>query len=194
MDLDRLIERIDEFFLDKIFQRFSDGFQKLTGKTCFFLAKVSFLLAAGFFELSAINGLYQTRYANWLITAIIVCLGIVMLFRIIQITGRWESRYVNGKQPVINIRRIILQFPRVVLLSATAGMSVGYLTGCLSLKSSPFDSIMRLLICCHFSIFIGLYFQSCDPLPPAKSWLKKLLKSFNNCQKELQPCKEACRS
>lgn len=194
-----MLYKLDGFLMDKVFQKFSHWFQKLTGKTCFWLTKTCygssllFLVLMGVFnflvrqEPSLVKFNIALDIIFWLLVGIIYA---SMIISIIRSCDREEKDFFSAKEASVNIRRITLTLPRIsafLVCSMVIGfMAVIILFFARSHIFYPIPVCLSLLFWAIFTIF-AVYFRCCTPLPLCKSKVKEWQESF---KKRLKPVLE----
>jgi uncharacterized membrane protein len=166
-----IIEAIDSFLLEKVFQKFSDFFQMATGMTCFFLAKIAIILSFASWVIFVISDPDDNPY-----------LLIISLFTLYLAYNAWKLTAIadvaewqmNEGRRMKNPAALAL-FPLRFLSLLIFPLS---LIGALSLRGHDgWISDLRLLYLTAFVMFevIWIYFFSCTPLPPGESKVKQWL-------------------
>lgn len=172
----KFFEALDGFILDKIFQRVSDFFQKTTGKTCFFLARIVFILSASILALVVISKIYLYKDSGFMMVGFIFFVPAIALC--LETAGYIQSEEKEffdgdrGEQMANSLRirlfpvRVFIWFWDIYLFSLMYG---------------EYADCPLAAICFHgyyLSLTVSIYLASCNPLPPGKSkigeWVKAL--------------------
>src|SRR3989338_4760467 len=169
----------DRWFLEK-FEKFSHRFQKLTGKDCFWLAKV----CIGFGVLTSLwnsNLVWKYGHGNdkdilaiWIFGFIY---GLMLVSYLPMIYSCEEEVKNNQMKNCANPMRLWC-YPRFFIIWIPCCIMVP-LTFFLLKEFVPSASgVLRIVGSTVFLWFIPtVYFLACDPLPSAKSKVRKWLKN-----------------
>jgi len=163
---------IDDILLDKIFQRISNFFQRTTGLTCFFLAKIA-IVASWSAMVIWIFTLPDLHYLLRILLAI--CSLIYLLIVWVHLNAYDEKEDALSSRVNVMNSSVITDFPIRMLawffLITTSISSEG---------RQPYLISSRYLRICLVFVVVYLYFASCTPLPPGKSRIRKWLESLGN--------------
>lgn len=160
---------IDVFLLEKIFQRISNFFQKVTGLTCFFLAKVS---AIGTWSAMVVS-IYSIPDINlWLRIFLMICsvFYLLIVWFLIDLWDRREKELAE-KEGVRNPAAIIWFEVRVL---SWLFLVLLFIATTRQRDSQWYISFLYLRISMAFVVLYA-YFASCTPLPPCKSLIQKFI-------------------
>lgn len=165
-----MFNSVDSFLMNYA-QKFSEKFQKLTGRTCFFLASMCLAVdaAIGFFRLFIIHKDLER----------IIILFTSLIILVLAVIEYFEDKSFNRKKFDGYVNHLII-----------AGRSLRFfclsmcLIFCLVAIISKDYSVNNLLRDSGFVAFtLATYFGSCTPLPPKKSkireWLEAGQKAFS---------------
>src|SRR3989344_6270197 len=167
-----MLQEIDSFLIDEVFQPLAHKFQRLTGKTNFWLAKWCGIMTAisGISFATALYYKYETPGLFFLGVAILYAFW--MLITIIYA----EIKDQSIPDHFLNTDRIRYVPDRMVILLLLLVSSI--------ILPSLFLKVEGLFL--ELSIIFGwwsIYFMSCTPLPPGTSkfrkWLNRLLWKLN---------------
>lgn len=148
-----ILVKVDDFLIDQVFQKFSDKFQKATGKNCYFLAKQLHLLGGMFFSLLSIREVFSIKFMA--VVGVICCFyGAYYCHHLEKVPF---NGFMNPNRPWA-IKRIIL----LILYSTTSIIAIRHS-----------DLILPGL---SISLLCGAYFGDCTPFPPCQSKIKELFK------------------
>lgn len=172
----------DQRLLDK-FERFSHWWQKTFGQDCFWLARMAAILFSLSLLVFVISEIWW-RKPNGKIGAELWLLewipGYLLFSWIEQVDKKVHKMHIRSlanqlKMELIYIR-IFLLFTVPIYIAATF-----YVLS----TTAPYVPIIYRLIGAHFYLWLipTFYFISCDPLPPAKSKVRKWLESFTTAIK-----------
>ena len=157
MNMLQILQKIDDFLFDHIFQKFADWFQIETGKSCFFLARI---LCWGLivFETAKLVFTYTSTRVVILPIEIFLLLSVITMYQKMEkISYRNPNTMNPGRIDMTNFA-VRLSFIIVFLYLLIEHLVWGSL-----------DKSLMLLFGC---LIMYLYFISCTPKPP--SLFKKL--------------------
>ncbi len=150
--------KIDNYLIDHRFEPFAHKFQRLTGKTNFWLAKVSWVILV----LSALSVMGSAAY----VFGPVLALCLVLIFK--KLTATEKEFFAEQSNHMNDLRISMLQ-------SRASGLMVfcpTYLF--IFLLSGHLEWIFI-----SFTTLSGPYFAACTPLPPGTSkfrqWVNKML-------------------
>jgi len=163
-----MLAKVDGAIFDLLFQPFSDWFQRVTGKSCFFLSKVSFVVS-----IFALIG--DAAYHNF--SLVIMAFNTVLIMLIggtiySKIENERNFDFSSDGERFMNPKRISIKemHSRIIWLAATLLFLLPVLV------YHKIGEAWFPLFALFYSI--GLYFNACTPLPPSKSkvriWADKL--------------------
>ena len=175
MNFIQKLEKIDEFLRNGV-EAFSHKFQILTGKNCFFLARMMLVIAICI----SFVGIYcsykdETKFVG----LVIACTGygVIILFSsfLIYSFKIKEKIYMEllkrgFRNPEALDRTRIINFLSVLYLSISCPFA------CYNIPAHPVFLIFMPVA--MIFVIISLYFISCTPLPPATSKVKQWINSF----------------
>lgn len=182
--MSNILEQIDNFQLDNIFEPISQKYQRLTGKNCFFLARVMCDAEIIFYFVIIVlcfNDL--KRFFDSMMIVFIMSLFAYKRkhsIRILEISS--EKQLKNGMK---NSNRISAYFLRLYTLAA-AIIVIFIITSSWSiLIKDPLYFRIVIIWGINFQLqHIEECFASCTPLPPGtskvKQWLKNMKESLSN--------------
>lgn len=192
--MSNIFELIDNFQLDNIFEPIQQKFQRLTGKNCFFLARMFAGVQGALWILIAIlffvhNGV-EIHPQSYILVGILNFLFVFMLLiQIINITLTMMFLKVIEEDPnkiikkgLCNPLRLLLFKKRIEkIFSLFLNTTFFLILVGLQYIFSKFGICYTLILL--FRI-IEIYFISCTPLPPetskVKQWLKNMKESLSN--------------
>lgn len=184
-----IFEAADAFLLEKVFQKFSNFFQKTTGKTCFFLAKIAIILSSSFMIISVVAIPDKNFLPLLIFLALVYACIIWCLTNLIDSKERRifkSGAFVNHGKLALFPLRLLSWF--LLLLEIIICRGKGW--------EKHMTSARYLQICAAFFI-CWVYFSSCTPQSPGKSrikeWVKSLGKFFSKKRLALCPAKECLR-
>jgi hypothetical protein len=187
-------EKIDNFLLDDIHEPIQQKFQRLTGKNCFFLARIFLetqgilwiLIVVLFFEYGGVKIQPQSFFLEMMLNlafSFIFFREIEIISIKMSILRIYETDFNKIlKKDLYNPLRLTLFKPRI--------KKIFYLflktTICLILFGQQFI-FSKAGVCYILILFfriIEIYFTSCTPLPPGTSkvrqWIKNMKESLSN--------------
>lgn len=180
--------RIDQWILEEGFQRFTDWFQKLTGKDCFWVA--TFLVQACMcFQVSAPFLLGNGEKTEEIMLALFGGIGFTLLCLTPMLFIVSERRRIafqavqRGLQNPLKLNSGVRLF-----ISAVNTITVTY--GIMTALSAKSFSVMLsgIDLAVIFTVYGPvIYLSSCTPLPPAPSKLGEWAKSLWGRTKEAIP-------
>jgi hypothetical protein len=180
--------KLDDFLMDEVFQKFVWWFQKIFGKTNFWLARVSctiFIISAILVAATTLikqNSLLSAFfYVFWLLPLIFFYENYRKDFK-----RNEEQLFEEGIQKKVNERRIIWILPRILLIWITPFFVISNFI--VYFKNGELLTLISEIIY-NLSVLLVFYFASCTPLPPAKSKVKEWLESWQK-KPQLVPVKE----
>lgn len=170
----------------KVFQKFSNFFQKATGKTCFFLARICFILC------SALFGLSFLVFASFHKDGALAALSLISICCFLSIASDIqkkedglgsEEHFANEALETLSLFRISIVFFIFIFFLLSTAFKGERTAG------------LRVLKISYLFMIAGLYFVSCTPLPRGKSrireWIESLSKLFGKKSLSLCPAKES---
>lgn len=162
-----LLRKFDDFLLDGIFQKISNSIQKLTGKSCFSIAKYCFFISAVFAAYTSVSRLLSHESPR-ILDLIDVVVGLWFVF----MQRQKERRHVNESLQSVtgNIERL-----KFFWLRSICTLDAIFLVWHYSMRST---NQMFFREVDYIAFAVALYFSACSPLPPAKSLIKMWLESF----------------
>jgi len=170
-----VLSKIDDILIDKLYQKFAWWFQKMTGRTNFWLAEAS----CNTFTLSVIaiagRGLASEKVTLfWIVTTFVVMVAI-FAFEIIKENIRRDEKYFFEKTDSgMNHFRITGFTGRMMSLLVASILAINDLATFL-LSGGYLQLVLNALFDISFvSIY---YFLSCTPLPPCKGLVKEWLEA-----------------
>lgn len=177
------IESIDRWLLTNVFQKFSNWFQRLTGKDNFFLANVCI-----FMELtcSIIRSIYIKKDVRFIVITSDFVFAIIFFFTVKLIRMRHKQMSIKsmGMNPLaISPGSILMRVIGVVIVFT------GIIKFFVDLKMHggiPTDTLIKFVFEQAGSGFMvsAFYLIACTPLPPQKGkiseWLTNLGESLAN--------------
>lgn len=171
---------VDAFLMDRIFEPFAHWFQKLTGKTNFWLCRQALLLSLIF---------YLIIFVYYGKEDIIGVLLLFLIFFAIPCKLTYDAQYKEEKRFLNNdylkgcknparktewkwrIFRIVTGLFLICVLALFADDII-------RMK----DYICSLFVVAHFTLMVFNYFSACTPLPPGtskiKEWFNKIFLSL----------------
>ena len=166
---------IDRVILDDYFQRFSNWFQKLTGKDCFFLAYVAVI----FFYVTGNIGfaLVEGGFSGDILT---ITLFAAFIFILTIKKSQDIYRRTAAKGQFANPTATFIPFiaKRIAILTSTLFTSSIFIELALSSMRIRYFICSFLLILMCLSVVSFLYLSACTPLPPSRSKLSKWLSNL----------------
>lgn len=167
---------LDDFLIDEVFQKFAWWFQKLTGRTNFWLARASYLMAALFVIPWLIPFQLSPLPSSLVIMTILALLYLAATLWINQKLKEIEKKFLERQSEEATVS----QFRIVGVPLRIIGIFVCLIISGWSILFYKVTANMGFLWGIAFSVFSvkGLYFFSCTPLPPGKSKVKEWLKSL----------------
>jgi magnesium-transporting ATPase (P-type) len=178
-----VITAADAFILEKIFQRFSNLFQRMTGKNCFFLAKTFFILASTLFGLALI--IFFTLYRDTgLLFSLTFASGVWVFMGEANALGRKENDISDNPKCYMNEAAETGFIPRMIYWVCLL------FSFCLTIATKECKVSFAAMAIAYIFGVIAIYFASCTPLPPGKSLIKKLIESVGKLfsKKSFVPC------
>lgn len=171
-----MFRSIDDFLIDKVFQKISNKFQILTGKTCFSLARYFWLSLAIIYCLFFYLGYERDNPISLYIIFFVFTIWIISfcLYRVSDLL-KVEKEIENFEltENTVNIRRLTHFMSRIVITILWT-----YYLICLSifLPENIIDTVIGFSL--SISWVCSIYFEACTPLPPCKSKVKECIKGF----------------
>ncbi len=169
-----MLGKLDDLLLDHVFETFSKKFQILTGKNCFFLARIFHILTA---SLVSILGFVHIK-SNILPTSeklstVLLCL-LVAAQEVFWAHMRQKDEIMGEKEikETANIARLSLKGLRKIMIAIQIFMGIFYINLLPFLKNK--DYLVWSTVVCQT---IYVYFTSCSPLPPCTSKVKEWLQN-----------------
>jgi hypothetical protein len=176
-----IMEQVD-YFLVENFQQFAHYFQRLTGRTNFWLAalayKIHLLNLVIFIAVSVIKSVRNNKIAEelvFLILLFLIALGIGKITMLsVKRCEKKDRDFFMDNQGLMNLNLIILSAHRIMVLLMTSVNLFGL--GLVAFVLGMPEYMFILL----FGIFyvIAIYFEACTPLPPGKSKVKEWLEAW----------------
>lgn len=172
-----LFEKIDNGLLTK-FEKFSHKWQKLTGKNCFWLAKLSAVCGAIFGTLFIGLGILIQPKTGIIGFPLIFFLffGTILSVKIIRLT-----------ETMVELMNLLgLSNPTKITMKNQRVLSVFFFVFFFSLVASVglSNPVFFLMAFYAVSEVAEVYFTACDPLPPAKSKIRQWLESLVSAAKK----------
>lgn len=188
MDSDPIMSPIlalDSFLLEKVFQKFSNFFQRMTGKTCFFLARALFLIAAVFCGMIVLWVTFASKDTDYYV--MFLCfLGIFLFFSDVnEMQGREKDFEENIEAAKNRDTELLLLFRR--LSHGAIALFAVFLFPTATEKGREFALLLFVIV--FLASSLGNYFASCTPLPPGKSRIREWIGNLGK-RLELCPTKE----
>ncbi len=176
---------LDDFLVDRIFNPFAKRFNVLTGKSCYFLAQMSFMLSAAISVAGGVYGVLSFDYTPR-DECLLIVLSFISSYMFIKSSDwpRNEQKRFERKGKVLCTSRIDHQMFRIGLLILIP--IIAY-----SIRLMP-DKVGRDIfsfICLTIAGFdLALYFFACTPLPPGESKIGEFATNFKAffAKRELQ--------
>ncbi len=170
-----MLNNLDSYLIDKIFQRFAHWWQELTGLTNFWIAKWMYVCTAILATFLLIVWAVLTNMPTFFNSIVYLILTLVFILMIhgIFILEMKDKEFTKKHSGVINEGRINGVGRRVLGLIVTVIFLINFLyffMDNIKLLLEIFTITYFFLQVCYF---IGVYFEDCTPLPPGKSKLKK---------------------
>lgn len=170
-----MLNKIDDYLMDK-FQQFSNWWQKLTGFTNFWLARLSFVLAI--VSIILLCSIFYRMGGQLSVFAPVVYLvaliAIVLFVRDIHDLKKEEMVFTKKITNTLNGRMVKNKKSRISQLCVWFIFSISSIFW---LSSGVF--LIKALVFAYISsqsfVLLGFYFGDCTPLPPSKGKLKILL-------------------
>ncbi len=150
-------------------QRFSEKFQRLTGKTCFFLAKIFYLIQIIITVLFLLFVYLAYPPVVWAVLSIPALFFVRSRSRRVKETEK-EERFFFKKGLGHGNAYCLLLLPRRLSTSLTFLFFILLDVG----RFNYFNLSLDVGILCEA---VALYFRSCTPLPPSKSKVRKWLET-----------------
>jgi len=164
---------LDDFLIDRIFEKFSHKFQVATGKTCYYLAKICHILVAA--TISCLCIMYVQDPHNLIsqkIGSILLCIAVIVQ------EMYWSNKYDNkdrehldSKEKTMNSARLELRRFRLIFVGLFLIVGWFYIPAIKTLYIKDYLVWISILL-----QVIYLYFHSCTPLPPCTSKILSKLK------------------
>ena len=185
-----MVAKLDAFILDRL-TRFCHWFQRLTGKTNYFLAKIFLFLALNSILVRIINHwIPLLGYETYLFFEILIALVIFPLYiNDIYSCDKSENRLLSGNELSkerfysVNLNSIFwrILWLLLALIDVLSFISVFYTQ----------RGVLLFKLLDDFALFIFLvsYLLNVEPLPPGKSKIKEWIESFQTGFLKLQPAK-----
>ncbi len=167
----------DVWLLDR-FQRFAEWWQKLTGKDCFFLARL--MIACHMLHMATI-GLFVLIFTEKSpfdhMPAILISTVWLYIIRVLETEARSDiSRGCRNRGYIDFIAfRLVVIIANPLILGGTLKIYFGL--------ELPFAFALFSSLCFVWYIPFA-YFLSCTPLPPAKSKIREWIESFSASLRE----------
>ena len=175
-----MFERIDCILIDKVFQPISNKFQRLTGRTCFFLAKTFFSLSCGSVIAMVIfhsNLIITSYFPLFLIMVLLAGILLILLNRKIKKIPSDMDFFLSGQANLYRIdpAAFMARCANTLVMIFFIALDI-YLYRKMIRVNIYFDVYLVVLWIAH-------YLLACTPLPPQKSWVRKLLEKFKLAEK-----------
>ncbi len=182
-----MLNRLDDFLLEKVFQKISDNFQKATGKNCLFLARILVLISIA---LDFIIG-FIIIAISWydplnLLVLLLLTRTILANFKHLknmQDREERETKVLSSSAEVANVKKLLFKPLRIFSLANNILFDMFFivfdvinttLLRSMENKLTLFMLVANLSLSCHTA---SIYFSCCTPLPPCKSKIKAFLTS-----------------
>lgn len=178
---------LDDLLFDKFFDPIHKKFQILTGKTCFYLAFIFFIMAGSVNCVFSIClyciGTLKTH--EFLVSMIVGAFMFTLFFNLGKRVKRLEAEFLSKTcdKMTMNPRRITHLFPRMAMLSYPVLWSI--LTTGFFTRQIDFATIEVVLLSSFATC--GIYFLCCTPIPRGESKIGEFIKSFKERFKVLTP-------
>ena len=174
-----LIE-IDVWLLGKL-ERFSHWFQKLTGKNCFWLAKIAAIFHGLLIVVILMSGVFLGNQAIAIVSGIMVMFAFFVVFKHFALIKHRERVVLSTQEKSLSNPfkvldydcRAIVLFIILLCFFIMAINLIGYFL-------FYFGAMLAFLMFLQGLLY---YFSACDPLPPAKSKVKEWKEKFVNAVK-----------
>lgn len=181
----RFIKAVDEFVFKHI-TKFSHWFQRLTGKTCYFLAKIMFLLIISDFIIVACNYWIKILYVETIFLQVVIApLLIWILTDYVYMMDKSDRHLHKGNRTKLVTAFTILPAFRIIVLILSSLVFISLPGAYFAEKGFWLFNINHELVLIY--IALGAYFASVDPLPPGVSKIREWIESFNAGFQKLQP-------
>lgn len=164
----KVLVLMDNFLVDRIFQKFSNSFQKLTGKSCFFISGLFYYLISIMFFILAATALVCLKGFVGVLGSVPSFFVALIFFALGYHIKKEEKIFYLAAASSLNLNKVLLEPLRILLLLIFPLYVYGLANG-----KIPWPFFV-------FFVFFGLaiYFASCIPLPPCKSKIRVWLESF----------------
>lgn len=181
----RFVNAIDGFVLKHI-TKFSHWFQRLTGKTCYFLAKTMFLMVVSVFIISACNYWIRVLYFKSLFLDVVVAPICIWFWKdhIYMMDKSDEHLFGGNRTKLLNVW-MIMPLARTIGLIISPLSFFGLRNAYFAEKGFWLFNINYELVVIYMTL--GAYFASVDPLSPGVSKVREWIESFNAGFRKLQP-------
>ncbi len=167
---------LDAFLIDKVFQKIAWWFQRLTGRTNFWLARICYIVAALCYILWIAVPFSSLSLLSGLIVSLTVAFYVAAMLWMVRRLEKWEEIFLKnqGDQPTANMLRVLGVFIRIM------GLFICLIVGSQSILLYQMTKWLSFLLGGPFVAIgvAGVYFQSCTPLPPCKSKVRECLEEF----------------
>jgi hypothetical protein len=170
-----ILRIMDEYIVDRIFQKISDRFQKLTGKSCFFLSQMCWIIAACFeihllfIEMSNPKNNVADSFLFRGLAAFVYLLNAFF-------AHDKDKNFALRSERMANFDRVMLrEFRSIVTIVFVLIIIPKWVLFVKAGKPITSSNIIGDLIC--ISIMAAFYFNACLPLPPSKSKVREWLES-----------------
>ena|ERR1700733_13506346 len=171
-----LFVRLDRFILEQVFERFAHWFQRLTGKTNFWLAKLSrYVLVLS----TVVDIVLRSMRDNVLDVAILVFFSVVFIPRFGMIIREMESRPLRGVRNDAAISPIWMcaRMLAVLFLASSQIILVADMVYGVPFSRHVGEYWLRQIEFLSYDCLF--YFIACTPLPPGNSALKQWAEGFS---------------
>ncbi len=159
---------IDSFLLDKIFELFSNWWQRLTGLNNFWLAR-QVLMLSFIFSVLFVADVFKNVYLTLCIFfSGFFFYGLLYILIIIGEQNYLSREYLRGARNPRSIN-LLYTIVRLVLLF----LFISFVCFCLFGIAKVNDYYVLFILGAYVTITATAYFASCTPLPPATSKVKE---------------------
>lgn len=176
----KMLQTIDWFVLGK-FEKFAHWWQRLTGKDCFWLAKLCLIL-----WLTGSAAEYLIKI--WLFNAGAPRIGLLAIDALLAIF--WYHKILSSqfdtyqKIGFSNKNKLEFKVVRIFMAIATFFTMIAIIFKLLKNADAVYFSSYLIYAVIAIMVFSMAYFTSCDPLPPAKSKVRQWLEKVVSAAKE----------
>lgn len=194
-----ILERIDERILE-LFTKFSHRFQRQTGRTNFFLAKVAnaILLVVAVITLQKLIETLSIPLNQFVYVILIFShlfqvffLFIALLMGSLCFLGEYIESRKKSNENTANPNKLVIKETRLSSLRVICYIPVMiFLAYSLETHLTPGTSVYKFLISIYFQELLALvcvYLLSINPLPPGKSKVRQWVDNFQAGFQKRQP-------